>query len=98
METQVVLYIYSFPSYLKEQPRVKIGRTSGSADADPTQLAWQRMRAQVRTSHPEEPYLLSAIKIPDERVESIIHSALPDLWLKSYERLQNAARSTAETQ
>jgi len=24
--------------------------------------------------------------------------ALPDLWLKSYERLQNAARSTAETQ
>jgi GNAT superfamily N-acetyltransferase len=76
METQVVLYIYSFPSYLKEQPRVKIGRTSGSADADPTQLAWQRIRAQVRTSHPEEPYLLSAIKISDERVESIIHSQL----------------------
>jgi hypothetical protein len=76
METQVVLYIYSFPSYLKEQPRVKIGRTSGSADADPTQLAWKRIRAQVRTSHPEEPQLLSAIKILDERVESIIHSQL----------------------
>lgn len=57
MKTQVVLYIYSFPSYLREQPRVKIGRTSGSIDADPTQLAWQRIRAQVKTSHPEEPYL-----------------------------------------
>jgi GNAT superfamily N-acetyltransferase len=76
METQVVLYIYSFPSYLREQPRVKIGRTSGSVDADPTQLAWQRIRAQVRTSHPEEPHLLGAIKIPDERVESVIHSQL----------------------
>jgi len=28
----------------------------------------------------------------------INRKALPDLWLKSYERLQNAARSTAETQ
>lgn len=76
METQVVLYIYSFPSYLREQPRVKIGRTSGSIAADPTQLAWQRIRAQVRTSHPEEPHLLGAIKIPDERVETVIHSQL----------------------
>jgi len=28
----------------------------------------------------------------------VVKMALPDLWLKSYERLQNAARSTAETQ
>lgn len=78
METQVVLYIYSFPSYLKEQPRVKIGRSSGSIDADPTELAWQRIRSQVKTSHPEQPSLLGAIKIPDERVETIIHSQLKE--------------------
>jgi hypothetical protein len=36
MEIQIVLYIYSFPSYLREQPRVKIGRTSGSIETDPT--------------------------------------------------------------
>ena len=78
METQVVLYIYSFPSYLREQPKVKIGRTSGSTSADPVQLARQRIRAQVKTSHPEEPYLLGAIKIPDERIESVIHSQLTE--------------------
>jgi GNAT superfamily N-acetyltransferase len=78
METQVVLYIYSFPSYLKEQPRVKVGRTSGSADADPAELARQRINAQIKTSHPEKPCLLSAIKIPDERIESIIHSQLKE--------------------
>jgi hypothetical protein len=43
MEIQIVLYIYSFPSYLREQPRVKIGRTSGNIDTDPTELAWQRI-------------------------------------------------------
>jgi GNAT superfamily N-acetyltransferase len=78
MENQAVLYIYSFPSYLREQPRVKIGRTSGDIDADPTELAWKRIRAQIQTSHPEEPSLLGAIKIPDERVESIVHSQLTD--------------------
>ncbi|KYC38168.1 hypothetical protein WA1_38140 [Scytonema hofmannii PCC 7110] len=34
MEIQTVLYIYSFPTYLREQPRVKIGKTSGSIAAD----------------------------------------------------------------
>lgn len=76
METQVVLYIYSLPSYLKEQPRVKIGRTSGSIDADPTVLACQRIRAQVKTSHPEEPQLLGAVKVPGDWVEITIHSQL----------------------
>lgn len=76
MEIQIVLYIYSFPSYLREQPRVKIGRTSGSIDTDPTELAWQRIRSQVKTSHPEEPKLLGAVTVPGEWVETTIHSQL----------------------
>lgn len=76
MENQIVLYIYSFPSYLREQPRVKIGRTSGSIDTDPTELAWQRIRSQVKTSHPEEPKLLGAVKVPGEWIETTIHSQL----------------------
>ncbi|MBD2298867.1 GNAT family N-acetyltransferase [Nostoc sp. FACHB-190] len=76
MEIQIVLYIYSFPSYLREQPRVKIGRTSGSIDADPVELAWQRIRSQVRTSHPEEPKLLGAVTVPGEWIETTIHSQL----------------------
>lgn len=76
MEIQIVLYIYSFPSYLREQPQVKIGRTSGSIDADPTKLALQRIHAQVKTSHPEEPQLLGAVKIPGAWVETTIHSQL----------------------
>ncbi|MEA5527443.1 GNAT family N-acetyltransferase [Nodularia spumigena] len=76
MEIQIVLYIYSFPSYLREKPRVKIGRTSGSIDTDPTELAWQRIRSQVKTSHPEVPKLLGAVKVPGEWVETTIHSQL----------------------
>ena len=76
MEIQIVLYIYSFPSYLREQPRVKIGRTSGSIDADPKELALQRIRGQIRTSHAEEPKLLGAVKVPGEWVETTIHSQL----------------------
>jgi GNAT superfamily N-acetyltransferase len=76
MEIQIVLYIYSFPSYLREQPRVKIGRTSGSISAEPTELALQRIRTQVKTSHPEKPQLLGAVKIPGEWVETTIHSQL----------------------
>ncbi|MCX5981604.1 MAG: GNAT family N-acetyltransferase [Nostocales cyanobacterium LacPavin_0920_SED1_MAG_38_18] len=78
METQIVLYIYSFPSYLREQPRVKIGRTSGSIETDPTELAWQRIRSQVKTSHPEEPKLLGAVRVPGQWVETTIHSQLKD--------------------
>ncbi|MEH2316729.1 GIY-YIG nuclease family protein [Nostoc sp.] len=76
MEIQIVLYIYSFPSYLREQPRVKIGRTSGSIDADPKELALQRIRGQIKTSHAEEPKLLCAVKVPGEWVETTIHSQL----------------------
>jgi GNAT superfamily N-acetyltransferase len=75
---QVVLYIYSFPTYLQEQPRVKIGRTSGSAEAEPQYLAMQRIRAQIKTSHPEEPQLLGAVPIPGEWVERTIHSQLKE--------------------
>jgi GNAT superfamily N-acetyltransferase len=78
MEIQTVLYIYSFPSYLREQPRVKIGRTSGSVDADPTELALQRIRAQIKTSHPEEPQLLGAVTVPGDWVEITIHSQLKE--------------------
>lgn len=76
MEIQTILYIYSFPSYLGEQPRVKIGRTSGSVDADPIELALQRIRAQVKTSHPEKTELLGAVTVPGEWVEATIHSQL----------------------
>jgi hypothetical protein len=76
MEIQIVLYIYSFPSYLREQPRVKIGRTSGSIETDPTELAWQRIRSQIKTSHPEEAKLLGAVRVPGEWVETTIHSQL----------------------
>ncbi|MDB9322929.1 MULTISPECIES: GNAT family N-acetyltransferase [Cyanophyceae] len=76
MENQIVLYIYSFPSYLREKPRVKIGRTSGSIDTDPTELALHRIRTQVKTSHPEVPKLLGAVKVPGEWVETTIHSQL----------------------
>ena len=38
----------------------------------------------------------SKFGVPQKRMR--LFMALPDLWLKSYERLQNAARSTAETQ
>jgi len=81
MQNQIVLYIYSFPSYLREQPRVKIGRTSGSIAAEPKELALQRIRTQVKTSHPEEPQLLGAVKIPGEWVETTIHW---DLKSKGY--------------
>lgn len=76
METQIVLYIYSFPSYLREQPKVKIGRTSGSIDADPKELALQRISTQVKTAHPEVPKLLGAVKVPGNWVETTIHSQL----------------------
>jgi GNAT superfamily N-acetyltransferase len=76
MEIQTVLYIYSFPSYLREQPRVKIGRTSGSIDTDPTELALQRIKAQIKTSHPEEPQLLGAVTVPGDWIEITIHSQL----------------------
>lgn len=76
MEIQIVLYIYSFPSYLREQPRVKIGRTSGSIETDPTELAWQRIRSQIKTSHPEEAKLLGAVRVPGEWIETTIHSQL----------------------
>jgi GNAT superfamily N-acetyltransferase len=78
MEVQTVLYIYSFPSYLREQPRVKIGRTSGSTDLDPKDLALQRIQAQVKTAHPEEPQLLGAVKVPGEWIETTIHSQLKE--------------------
>jgi N-acetylglutamate synthase-like GNAT family acetyltransferase/predicted transcriptional regulator len=78
MDIQTVLYLYSFPSYLREQPRVKIGRTSGSVDADPTELALQRIRAQIKTSHPEEPQLLGAVTVPGDWVEITIHSQLKE--------------------
>ena len=78
MEIQTVLYIYSFPSYLKGQPRVKVGRTSGSIDADPTELALQRIKAQIKTSHPEEPQLLGAVTVPGAWVEITIHSQLKE--------------------
>lgn len=78
MEIQTVLYIYSFPSYLKDQPRVKIGRTSGNIDTDPTELAFQRIRKQIKTSHPEEPQLLGAVAVPGNWVETSIHSQLKD--------------------
>lgn len=76
MEIQTVLYIYSFPSYLGEQPRVKIGRSSGNVNADPTELALQRIKAQIKTSHPEEPQLLGAATVPGDWVEKTIHSQL----------------------
>lgn len=76
MEIQIVLYIYSFPSYLQGQPRVKIGKTSGSSEAEPADLAMQRIRAQVRTAHPESPRLLGAVKIPGDWVETTIHTQL----------------------
>jgi GNAT superfamily N-acetyltransferase len=76
MEIQTVLYIYSFPSYLRDEPRVKIGRTSGSVDSDPTELALQRIRSQIKTSHPEEPRLLGAVTVPGDWVEITIHSQL----------------------
>jgi T5orf172 domain len=76
MEIQTVLYIYSFPSYLRDEPRVKIGRTSGSVDSDSTELALQRIRAQIKTSHPEEPRLLGAVTVPGDWVEITIHSQL----------------------
>ncbi|MGK7921346.1 MAG: GNAT family N-acetyltransferase [Trichodesmium sp.] len=78
MEIQTVIYIYSFPSYLKEQPRVKIGRTSGNIDVDPQDLALQRIQAQVKTSHPEEPKLLGAVTVPDESIEKAIHLQLKE--------------------
>lgn len=78
MEKQTILYIYSFPSYLREQPRVKIGRTSGNVDADPTELARQRIKVQIRTSHPEEPILLGAVAVPGNWVETTIHSQLKE--------------------
>jgi hypothetical protein len=78
MEIQTVLYIYSFPSYLREQPRVKIGRTFGSVDADPTELALKRIKTQIKTSHPEEPQLLGAIVVPGDWVEINIHSQLKE--------------------
>lgn len=78
MEIQTVLYIYSFPSYLKGQPRVKVGRTSGSVDVDPTELALQRIKAQIKTSHPEEPQLLGAVTVPGAWVEITIHSQLKE--------------------
>lgn len=78
MEVQTVLYIYSFPSYLKEQPRVKIGRTSGSADVDPIDLALRRIQAQVKTAHPEEPQLLGAVRIPGDWIETTIHNQLKE--------------------
>lgn len=78
MEIQTVLYIYSFPSYLGEQPRVKIGKTSGNVDVDPTELALQRIKAQVKTSHPEEPQLLGAVTVPGDWIEGHIHAQLKD--------------------
>ncbi len=49
-----------------------------------------------------EEYTTPTLNIVDAKVLKWINFvqrlALPDLWLKSYERLQNAARSTAETQ
>ena len=78
MEIQKVLYIYSFPSYLKEQPRVKFGRTSGSADVDPIDLALRRIQAQVKTAHPEEPQLLGAVRIPGDWIETTIHNQLKE--------------------
>lgn len=78
MEKQTILYIYSFPSYLREQPRVKIGRTSGSSTAEPVELALQRIRAQVKTSHPEAIQLLGAVKIPGDWVEQSIHAQLKE--------------------
>lgn len=55
---------------------MKIGRTSGNIDADPTDLAFQRIRAQIKTSHPEEPQLLGAVTVPGDWVEMSIHSQL----------------------
>ncbi len=78
MEIQTILYSYSFPSYLREQPRVKIGRTSGSVDADPTELALKRIKTQIKTSHPEEPQLLGAVAVPGDWVEINIHSQLKE--------------------
>ncbi|WP_009632660.1 GIY-YIG nuclease family protein [Synechocystis sp. PCC 7509] len=79
MEIQTVLYIYSFPSYLRGEPRVKIGRTSGSIDADPRELAFQRIKAQIKkTSHPEKPQLLGAVTVPGDWVEITIHSQLKE--------------------
>lgn len=78
MEKQTVLYIYSFPSYLGEQPRVKIGKTSGNIDTDPTELALQRIRSQIKTSHAEEPRLLGVVTVPGDWVETTIHSQLRD--------------------
>jgi len=78
MEKQTVLYIYSFPSYLGEQPRVKIGKTSGNVDADPTELALQRIKLQIKTSHAEEPRLLGVATVPGDWVETTIHSQLRD--------------------
>jgi ribosomal protein S18 acetylase RimI-like enzyme len=76
MEIQTVLYIYSFPTYLIGTPRVKIGRTSGSVEADPRDLALQRINTQVRTAHPEETQLLGAVTVPGEWIETSIHSQL----------------------
>lgn len=76
MEIQTVLYIYSFPSYLGEQPRVKIGKTSGNMDVDPAELARQRIKAQVKTSHPEEAQLLGAVTVPGNWIEGHIHAQL----------------------
>ena len=76
MDIQTVLYIYSFPSYLQGQPRVKIGRTSGSIDAEPEALAMLRIQSQVRTAHPELPKLLGAVRVPGDWVETTIHAQL----------------------
>lgn len=55
---------------------MKIGRTSGNIDADPTDLAFRRIRGQIKTSHPEEPQLLGAVSVPGDWVEVNIHSQL----------------------
>jgi len=57
---------------------VKIGRTAGNVDTDPTEVALQRIRAQIKTSHPEEPKLLGAVAVPGDWVETSIHSQLKE--------------------
>lgn len=72
MANQIVLYIYSLSDNSEDKPQVKIGKTYGSKDTDPEELADQCKKSIPSSS----PSLLGAVPVPSESIETAIHSRL----------------------
>lgn len=78
MGKQTILYGYTFPSYLTDNPRIKVGRTSGNSNIEPEKLADMRILKQGKTAHPEDYILLFCAIVPGNWVESAIHEILKE--------------------